>query len=228
VVLHHGFAADALTNWYHPGVVAALVGDERTVWAIDARGHGGSDAPHEADRYGEARMAADLRALFDLIGAEEVDLVGYSMGAVVALLTAVEDTRVRRLAIGGVGAGIVELGGVDTRVVDPRAIVAALTADDPDSIADEGVRVFRVIADALGNDRLALAAQASSRHHDPIALERIAAPTLVLAGDADPLATRPQVLADAIPGARLAIVSGDHLLAVGDPRFAALIVEHVA
>jgi hypothetical protein len=50
----------------------------------------------------------------------------------------------------------------------------------------------------------------------------------VLAGDADPLAARPQVLADAIAGARLQLVAGDHLGAVGDPAFTAALVEFLA
>jgi alpha/beta hydrolase fold len=197
-VLHHGFAVDALVNWVHPGVVDALVQAGRQVWAIDARGHGRSEAPHDPERYGEATMAVDLRALFDVIGAERIDLVGYSMGAIVALLTATQDHRVRRLAVGGVGAGVVELGGVDTRAVAPGAIIAALQAEDPETIADPGALAFRRLADALGADRQALAAQASRRHQEPFPLSRITAPTLVLAGDADPLAVRPQVLGGAV------------------------------
>ena len=227
VVLHHGFAVDALLNWVLPGVVAALVAAGRRVWAPDARGHGRSEAPHDPERYGEATMAVDLRALFDLIGADEIDLVGYSMGAIVALLVATQDRRVRRLAIGGVGAGVVELGGVDTRAIAPGAIVTALDAEDPGTIDDPAALAFRQLADASGADRLALAALASRRHHEPFALARITAPTLVLAGDADPLAVRPEVLAAAIAGARLERLSGDHVAAVGDPRFVALIVEHL-
>ncbi len=227
VVLHHGFAVDGLLNWVFPGVVAALVAAGRRVWALDARGHGRSEAPHDPARYGEAIMALDLRALLDLIGTDEVDLVGYSMGAIVALLVATQDRRVRRLAIGGVGAGVVELGGVDTRAVDPGAVVDALRADDPVTIEDAGALAFRQLADASGADRLALAAHAARRHQEPIALARITAPTLVLAGDADPLAVRPEVLAAAIAGARLERLHGDHLAAVGDPRFAPLIVEHL-
>ena len=45
-----------------------------------------------------------------------------------------------------------------------------------------------------------------------------------MAGDADPLAVRPQVLADAIPGARVAVVPGDHLGAVRTPVFAGALV----
>ena len=50
----------------------------------------------------------------------------------------------------------------------------------------------------------------------------------MLAGDDDPLAIRPQVLADALPDARLQLLDGDHMHALADPRFAASIVEFLA
>ncbi|HEX5946695.1 MAG TPA: alpha/beta fold hydrolase [Acidimicrobiales bacterium] len=228
VLLHHGFVADANINWVLPGVVAALVAAGRHVVALDARGHGRSGKPHDPARYGEARMAADLRSLMDVVGAAEVHLVGYSMGAIVSLITATDEPRVRRLAVGGVGAGVVELGGVDTRVLDNAKLVPALLADDPAAIADPESAGFRAFADMIGADRRALAAQAQVVHAEPIALDRIAVPTLVLAGDTDPLATRPEVLADAVPGARLEVVSGDHTGALGDPRFVASLVEFLA
>ncbi|HEY8526400.1 MAG TPA: alpha/beta fold hydrolase [Acidimicrobiales bacterium] len=224
VVLHHGFIADANINWVAPGVVGALAGAGRTVVALDARGHGRSGKPHDPAAYGEDVMARDLSALLDVLGAPAVDLVGYSMGAVVALIAASREPRIRRLVVGGVGAGIVELGGVDTRILAPDALVAALQTDDPDSLTDPQTRAFRAFADAVGADRRALAAQAASVHAAPIALARITAPTLVLAGDADPLAGRPEVLAAAIPGAELRLVPGDHLAAVAEPAFAAHVV----
>jgi pimeloyl-ACP methyl ester carboxylesterase len=56
----------------------------------------------------------------------------------------------------------------------------------------------------------------------------ITAPTLVLAGDRDPLAARPEVLAGAIPDARVAVLCGDHFGTVTDPRFASLTVDLLA
>ena len=86
----------------------------------------------------------------------------------------------------------------------------------------------RAFADMIGGDRRALAAQAQVVHAEPIALDRITVPTLVIAGDADPLATRPEVLADAIAGSRLEVVSGDHTGALGDPRFIVSLIEFLA
>ncbi len=226
VVLHHGFVANAQANWQATGVVEALTAAGHRVLAPDARGHGQSDKPHDPARYGEARMAEDLAGLLAEEGLGEIDLVGYSMGAVVSLLfAAAPGARVRRLIVGGVGSGIVECGGVDRRALANDAIVAALSVEDPAGIEVPGARAFRSLADALDSDRLALVAQASAIHRGGVALESISAPTLVLAGDDDPLAIRPQVLADALPDATLRLLDGDHMRALVDPRFATSVVE---
>jgi pimeloyl-ACP methyl ester carboxylesterase len=228
VVLHHGFVADANANFLATGVIDALTTAGRRVIAPDARGHGRSDRPHDPDRYGEDRMARDLAVLLDTIDVPQIDLVGYSMGAIVSLLFASTDERVRRLVIGGVGSGVIECGGVDRRAVPNDAIIEALTAVDASSLEVPEAAAFRRLADALGADREALAAQARSVYRGEIALGRISAPTLLLAGDTDPLAIRPQVLADAIPDATLEMLTGNHIEALGDPRYAQSIVDFLA
>jgi pimeloyl-ACP methyl ester carboxylesterase len=65
VVLQHGFVTGTRSNWVAPGLVAALLAAGRAVIGIDARGHGRSDKPHDPERYGEARMAADVRRVHD-------------------------------------------------------------------------------------------------------------------------------------------------------------------
>jgi pimeloyl-ACP methyl ester carboxylesterase len=225
VVLQHGFVADTHSNWVVPGLVGALLAAGRAVIGIDGRGHGGSDKPHDPDRYGETVMATDVRRVAGTLGLGGYDLVGYSMGAIVALLVAVADPRVRRLVVGGIGAGVVELGGLDTRSVRSEAIVAALEADDPAAVAASGAAGFRRLADRIGADRLALAAHARRVHERPIPLHEIGAPTLVLAGVEDPLAARPEVLAGALPNGRLARVPGNHLAAVGTPEFRTALVD---
>ncbi len=225
VVLQHGFVADANANWVATGVVDALLAAGRRIIAPDARGHGASGKPHDPARYGEHQMARDLEALLEECAEPEVDLVGYSMGAIVALILASESSRVRRLTIGGVGSGVIECGGVDRRAVPNEAIIEALRVEDPAEIAVPEAAAFRTLADALGADRQALVAQASSIYRGEIALRRISAPTLILAGEDDPLAIRPEVLRDAIPDARLELLPGNHIGALGAPRFAQSIVE---
>jgi pimeloyl-ACP methyl ester carboxylesterase len=225
VLLHHGFGADGDLDWGATGVEAALVAAGRSLVVLDARGHGRSGKPHDPARYGEPRMARDVTNLLDALGLDRVDLVGYSMGGVVALLTAVGEPRVRRLVVGGIGAGAVEAGGVDTSVLPPEVLRAALLTDDPDSIEHPAAAGFRRFTERPGVDRLALAAQAASVHRARIPLGEIRASTLVLAGRRDDLAARPEVLAAAIPAARLRLVGGDHGGALQAPEFARAIVE---
>lgn len=225
VVLHHGFAASANSNWEAPGVVQAFVDAGRSVLAIDARGHGASDKPHDAALYGERRMARDLTELLDELQIEEVDLFGYSMGAVVALLVASTSARVRRLVIGGVGEGVIECGGVDTRKVTRQDIAQALLADGPGDVAHPGAVAFRMFAEFMGNDLKALGAQARSLHCEKIELSAIRAPTLVLAGVDDVLAANPQRIVDAIGDARCMLFPGDHLGVIREPALSAAAVD---
>jgi pimeloyl-ACP methyl ester carboxylesterase len=220
--------ADANANWVGPGVVDALVAAGRRVIAPDARGHGASEKPHDPARYGEDRMARDLAVLLDTVGAAEVDLVGYSMGAIVSLIYASGGERVRRLIVGGVGSGVIECGGVDRRAVSNESIIEALRAEDPAALESPEAAAFRQLADALGADREALIAQASSIYRGDIELGQISAPTLVLAADADPLAVRPELLAQAIPDATLRILAGNHIGAIADPSFTRSIVDFLA
>ena len=220
VVLHHGFIADGRLNWLYGGVVDAFTAAGRRVIAPDARGHGRSDKPHDPAFYGEDRMSRDLGLLLDHLDLDQIDLVGYSMGAIVSLITASRDRRVRRMVVGGVGCAVVESGGVERRMIDGDQLVQGLLTDDPSWITDPVARQFREFADAIpGNDRKALAAQATAVHRGGVDLAAITAPTLLIAGRDDPLASRPEVLVGAIPGAKLLVVDGDHMVALGDPRF---------
>jgi pimeloyl-ACP methyl ester carboxylesterase len=228
VLMQHGYLSSGTLNWVHTGLAPALVAAGRQVVLLDARGHGDSDKPHDPEFYGEANMARDLRTLLDTLGLASVDLVGYSMGAVIALLCATQEPRVRRLCVGGVGEAVVLMGGVDRRALAPDALIAALEAEDAGQVTDPEAALFRAFADVAGADRRAMSAHARRVHSEPIALERIHAPTLVVAGRDDRLAVRPERLQQAIAGARLELLTGDHLSALVDPHHAAVLVEFLS
>jgi pimeloyl-ACP methyl ester carboxylesterase len=118
---------------------------------------------------------------------------------------------------------------VDRRGVPNEAIIRALEAEDPSTLSEEpAAAAFRVLADALGSDRQAILAQARAIYRGGVKLDRICAPTLLLAGAQDPLALRPEVLTRAIPDAELRMLAGNHVEALGDPRFARSIVDFLA
>jgi pimeloyl-ACP methyl ester carboxylesterase len=228
IVVHHGFTGDAERDWVDTGIVAALHESGRTVVAPDARGHGESGKPHRADAYGEARMARDLSELVDDLHVRQIDLLGFSMGAVVSVLAATTEHRIRRLVTVGVGGAVAEFGGYDRRVLPPEALATALLAEDPDTIGDPLAADFRTGLEGRDVDRVALAMQARAVHVAAIPLDRITAPTLVIAGDADPLAQRAETLAAAIPGARSLTITGDHGTCITNPAFAAAVREFFA
>lgn len=228
VVLQHGFAVSAQLNFGGPGLIDGLADAGRRTLAVDARGHGESDKPEVPAAMGEARMAQDTKELLDHLEIERYDLIGYSMGAVISVLLASEDPRVRRMVIGGVGAGIVELGGIDQRELPPELIIAAMDADTPAEIEHPLGQAWRAFADTVEAHRPSLAAQAAAMHQAPIELEHIKAATLVLVASRDGLANRPEVLTAAIPGAKLTILDGDHLTVVRNPAFVPAIVDFLA
>lgn len=97
VVLVHGTGADA-TTWDDVGTDLA---HRRTTYAVDLRGHGRSG---RTERYSIAAMAADLVALLDVLDVGPVDVVGHSLGGLVALRAAVaRPGLVRRLVLEDVG-----------------------------------------------------------------------------------------------------------------------------
>jgi len=223
VVLHHGYVANSRVNWVVPGIVRRLNLAGRSVIALDARGHGRSDKPHDPAVYGEARMAKDFSCLLDELELEEVDLVGYSMGGTVALLAGTQERRIRRLVAGGIGGNTLNLNS-PYHVAGRKALSQAMLASRW-SIRNPTLAGFRLLADMVWADRKAMAAQALAFHSSRIPLEKITAPTLIIAGDKDPFARQPRKLQKAIPGAQLTVVPGDHSSVLLRPSFQRAIVD---
>ncbi|MCA4133179.1 alpha/beta fold hydrolase [Arthrobacter sp. M4] len=80
-------------------LVASRLCSKRTVIAVDLRGHGASDWPGV---YSLELMARDILGLLGSLELGEVDLVGHSLGGLVACLVAA-NAPVRRLVLEDVG-----------------------------------------------------------------------------------------------------------------------------
>jgi pimeloyl-ACP methyl ester carboxylesterase len=139
------------------------------------------------------------------------------MGArLAAFLALAHPEKVRSATFGGLGANMIRGVGA------PEPIAAALLADDPATITDQGAKGFRSFADQTKSDRRALAACISaSRDRIPGAeLARLSVPVLVVTGTEDQIAGRAAPLAEVIPGAQAVDLPGrDHMKAVGDRHF---------
>jgi pimeloyl-ACP methyl ester carboxylesterase len=75
-------------SWRTYATLAGSLADERTVYCLDLRGHGLSDRPERGYRF--ADYAADILALIDGLADRhaQVDVLGHSLGANVALYAA--------------------------------------------------------------------------------------------------------------------------------------------
>jgi pimeloyl-ACP methyl ester carboxylesterase len=227
MVLIHGFATNRAENWRRLGWYPALERSGYRVLALDLRGHGESDKPHDVEAYDRRKLVADVAGLMDHAGVGRAHLLGYSMGAHLALALALgEPQRVDHLVLGGIGGRM--LGEGPPRPAPTMSLREALLAEDPAAISDPIQRGFRQFAQIQGDDRLALAACAEGRG-EPVSREALAglgAPTLVVAGALDQLAGDPQILADAITGAKAVTLPGcDHFSAIPHALFKSAVFD---
>lgn len=216
VLLLPGFGTDASVF----ALQSAILATRFRVRAVNPRGVGLSDAP-EQDAYDPVLQAADAAALLD--GA--VHVVGASMGAAVAIELALgHPERVRSLTL------ITPVLDVTPRlaaVLDAWCRLAAESSPETlatallpwmfsdETLADTRTRdrlrrgfaatVARVPPVVLGRYATGLRRWSGTRTDD---LARLAAPTLVLTGGADLLATDGPRIAAGVPGARAQVVPG--------------------
>ncbi len=215
IVFLHGFGHDA-TRWVKNGAVRRFASQYR-VLALDCRGHGESDKPHEPSGYLD--MDHDVIALLDAIGVERAHVVGYSMGgALVGRLIVTERRRLLTATlVGSTGlasnARAVERARMadDFERGDARALVLAVRPTnepppDADQLREASARVL------AGNDPLALAALlrapiAVITPHD-LAAAAVTLPILGVAGTADPALASLMSLAEAVPTLRVVAING--------------------
>jgi pimeloyl-ACP methyl ester carboxylesterase len=223
VLLLHGFTSSIEGNWRQPGIWDTILDAGKRVIGLDARGHGRSEKPHEVAAYQNQAMVRDMRALFAHLGLGHADVVGYSMGAGTAVRFAANETRVRRLVLGGIGGDPADSAPRERLAARGQRMLAGLESDDPAALEDKLARRTRRVAEARGNDLKAMAAVLRAGGirdgYDPGA---VTAPTLVVCGDKD---VAPDALARALPDATSLVLAGDHEGVVTNPELAASIAS---
>jgi rifampin ADP-ribosylating transferase len=213
VLFLHGFT----DSWFSFSPVLDRLSPGMRAIVPSQRGHGDSERPFCC--YAISDLAADAVALLDALGIERAAVVGHSMGSIVAQRVAIDSPeRVERLVLVGSGASpatkaVVALNEEVQGLADPISPdfvrefqVTMLSAPLPAAflaglIAESGKPPARVWRDALGG------MLAGGAEED---LFRIAAPTLVVWGEDDPVFLREdqERLVSTIPGARLLVYEG--------------------
>ena len=211
VVLLHGGLADA-TSWapQRPALSARF-----RVWVPERRGHGRT--PDRTGPWSYDDMAAETIEVLEALVGGPAHLVGWSDGAIVGLLVALErPDLVDRLVLLGANfhhEGLVP-GAVDGPDDDPsgpstaaeRAAHATRSPDGP----GHWPALFRAVAGLWQREPELTVAD----------LARVRAPTLVLVGDDEPIElAHTCALYEGLPEGQLAVVPGaSHLVAAEKPE----------
>ena len=215
----------------------------RTI-TVDAPGTGGSDGYRFPRRM--SGLAHTMAQMLDALGHDRVDVLGVSFGGVLAQQLAHQaPDLVRRLVLAATGPG---LGGVPA---SPRVLLALATPrryHQPDYFRQIAGRVY---GGAARRDPDAMLHGSLARFTPPPSLggylaqlyaitgwtslpwlRRLRQPTLVLAGDDDPIVPLPNgyLLRRLIPTARLHVVrGGGHLFLLEQPaEIAALVTDFLS
>ena len=218
VLAIHGFTGSGRTWDALPGELRG-----RAVIAPDLPGHGGTPARDMASVENTAEGLVDLARQ---LGSLPLDVLGYSMGARVALYLAIAQPKaVRRLVLESPSAGIADQAERARRraadeeraaYLDLRGLLDFLGQWEKEPVlADEvylspavraRIRDIRAGQTAAG---LAASLRAAGQGVMPALYDRlgeITAPTLVIIGGKDPARARAEAVAAGIPGARLVVI----------------------
>ncbi len=222
VVLIHGYT-DSARDWVP--MLPYVAGHFRLI-LVDIRGHGRSGKPESG--YRRQDFAGDIRRLLDRLGVQRADIVGHSLGSIIAqTFAACWPARTRRVVLisstGGPPAGAqppppqfdfaAQIRGLQ-EPIDPDSPFMVAWWSSPTPVDPEFLRrqrhdaagiplhVWLAVLDQSLSDR-ALADLAQM-------LPRIEAPVLLIWGSEDPIMEEPvrRTLRDGLPRAEIRVFTG--------------------
>jgi pimeloyl-ACP methyl ester carboxylesterase len=244
IVLVHG-RGNSVQEWITSGVMLNLTKDYRVI-AMDFRGHGKSDKPHDPKQYG-TEMALDIVRLLDHLGISKAHIVGYSMGAnITSKLLTMHPERFLTATLGG-GAGRLVWTALDDERFEKEAderellgfspsVTLRLAPPNAPKPTEEEIKTRSAAALANPNqDRFAIAAVIRSFRElviSPALATAVKVPTLGIGGSEDPTSLGLQELKKLRPDLKLVIIDGATHAgiqgALSRPEFVAAIREFIA
>jgi pimeloyl-ACP methyl ester carboxylesterase len=243
VVLVHGFSSSLDANWGTTRIIDTLSKDFRVV-ALDCRGHGKSDKPHDASKYGN-EMIEDIARLMDHLNIPKAHIVGYSMGGAITgkFITAHPD-RVLTATFGGSAPRLgwsaqnekdsEELASSLEQGKGMRPLILRLAPPNEPKPSDEAIeQQSRAIVGR--NDPIALAFVQRSNKDQTVTVAQVRAlkmPMLAVVGSADPIKAGIDTFAKVVPTLKVVVIDGaTHAGARGAParpEFVAAVHDFIA
>jgi pimeloyl-ACP methyl ester carboxylesterase len=218
IVLLHG-GTSRLESWVTTGVVDHLAKDFRVI-ALDARGHGKSDAPREPAAYGR-QQALDVVRILDALNIRRAHIVGFSLGGstVAQLLTLHPERFLTAVQVAAAGRSPEEAH--DPRIETEAAEIARdcvsrsrLMRQAPAGMKPTEDEIQKRIAACRadpGFDQLATAASLRGYRDQAVTAEQMAAvkvPTLGIVGTLDHTLKAMQQLKALRPDMKLVLLEG--------------------
>ena len=232
IVLLHGWMSDAVM-WGPLDTNPAT--KEYQLVAVDLRGHGKSDKPHDPDKYGP-EMAEDVVRLLNHLKLPKAHLVGYSMGAIVAgRVAATHPDRVLSVVYGGQAPILASKVKADAREIEvfAKAVEAGtglgpyltefMPTDKPKLTAEQADALAKVLY--AGKDVKAFAAAGRGIKYLDVTedgLKKCTAPILFVHGskEADATKQRAAAITKLLGRGEIKVIEGaDHMTTLTNPEF---------
>jgi pimeloyl-ACP methyl ester carboxylesterase len=247
IVLIHGWMGDS-SMWGRDasGSTKLKGADGFQVIALDCRGHGKSDKPHDIDKYGP-EMAADVVRLLDHLKIEKAHLVGYSSGAFIAgKVAATHPDRVLSVVYGGQAPLVAEAKVAKEKSPGPSEveifakavdegkdlgayIIAITPPGRPKPTEEQAKAIAKFLYD--GKDVKAFAAAGRSFGNLEVTeeqLKKCKAPILFIHGgnETDHVKNRVAAVHKLLGRGEVKVIEGgDHVTTLGKPEFASALGE---
>jgi len=222
-----------------PGILSKLSKDYQVI-AIDNRGHGKSEKPHDPKQYG-AEMVADVIRLLDHLKIEKAHFVGYSMGGfMTGYLVSQHPERILSATLGGAGwsrpdderlSFLTDLAdSLDAGKGIGPLILHLNPADRPKPTEEQLAAVNQMLM--ITNDSKALAACIRGMKGLAVSEEQLRAnkvPTLAIIGDKDPLKAGVDDMQARMSNLKVEVIEGaDHMTTFRSPKFIGGLKEFLA
>lgn len=238
VVLLHGITRSVEDDWIASRILPGLATRFLTI-ALDQRGHGLSDKPPGPGNYGHL-MVGDVRRLLDSLGIEQAHLVGYSMGARIALKCMVTHPERVRAGVLIASSGVrqptdtepfLALAEALDRGEGFRSFLRAMYPPGPGSPSN--AQLAAIDRQILSRNNPAIVAAVARGFHEwqvpPDTLATVRQPVLALVGSRDPVRPGAERMVHALPAARHRVIpDADHVSVLSRPELLDAVTEFLA